>query len=308
MKDLLKIINLNKNNFLKLLSLSFKFKNNPYCNSELLKNKTIALYFTKPSTRTRISFETAIVQFGGTPLVLNYNDLQLGRGESIEDTARIFSLFCSGLVIRTFKDEELELFAKFSTIPVINALTNLHHPCQSIADIMTISEHYPDISKIKITYIGDGNNVAHSLIESSAILGLNLVISCPPGYEPNPNILKGALIIAEKTGSNIIINHDFMESAKNADVIYTDTWLSMGQEESEKNIRFEAFKKYQVNKKLMKLAKETAIFMHCLPAHRDYEVTSDIIDGKQSVVFQQSENRLYTAMGVLFALLKTELE
>lgn len=308
MKDLLMTAELTSKDFLYLLDLAADLKNNPYKHSKELTNETIALYFTKPSTRTRISFETAIVRLGATPIMLNSTDLQLGRGETIEDTAKVISRYCKAFVIRTFADEDVKTFAKASTIPVINALTDNHHPCQSLADMLTLRESFGDLAGRKIGYIGDGNNVAHSLIEASSLAGVNITIATPEGYEPQKEIVKNARKIAHSTGSKIIITNDINEAADNADAIYGDVWVSMGSEEAEHSKKLDYFKPFQINNALMSKAKKEAIFMHCLPCHRGKEVTAEIVDGPQSVVFDQAENRLHTSVAILYALIKGKLK
>lgn len=307
MKNLLKISDLNKEDFELLLELAANFKSSPYSSNLQLKGETIALYFTHPSTRTRLSFQAAISRLGGTSIILGTNDLQLGRGETIDDTARIFSQYCRAIVIRTASDEDMQVFANASRVPLINALSNNHHPCQALADVLTIKEYFHTLKGIKLAYIGDGNNVAHSLIEAAALNSIELTIACPPGHEPSSAILNLASNLAAKNGSSIKLLNSPKESVQNADVIYTDTWLSMGQDKEEKSERLKSFASFQITSELMKLAKPEAVFMHCLPAHRNEEVISDVIDGPQSIVFKQSENRLYTAQAVLYALLNNLL-
>lgn len=306
MKDLLTTAELTSKDFLYLLDLASNLKNNPYKYSKELTNETVALYFTKPSTRTRISFETAIARLGATPIMLNSTDLQLGRGETIEDTAKVISRYCKAFVIRTFADEDVKTFAGSSTIPVINALTDNHHPCQSLADMLTLRENFGDIARRKIGYIGDGTNVVHSLIEAAALVGVNITVATPKGYEPKKEIVENAQEMGKSTGAQIIITNDVNEAADNADAIYTDVWISMGAAgaEAEQAKRLDDFKSFQINNSLMSRARAGAIFMHCLPCHRGKEVTAEIIDGPQSVVFNQAENRLHTSVAVLYALIK----
>jgi len=308
MKDFLMTAELTGKDFLYLLDLAADLKNNPYKYNKELANETIALYFTKPSTRTRISFETAIARLGATPIMLNSTDLQLGRGETIEDTAKTISRYCKAFIVRTFADEDVKIFASASTIPVINALTDNHHPCQSLADMLTLQENFGDLIGRKIGYIGDGNNVAHSLIEAAALTGVNITIATPKGYEPQKEIVKNAQEIAKDTGAQITLTNDINEAANNADAIYSDVWVSMGSAEAEHSKRLEDFQSFQVNKALMSKAKSAAIFMHCLPCHRGKEVTAEIIDGPKSVVFNQAENRLHTSVAVLYALIKGTLK
>jgi ornithine carbamoyltransferase len=308
MKDLLRTAELTSKDFLYLLNLASELKMKPHKYNNELTNETVALYFTKPSTRTRISFETAIVRLGGTPIMLNSTDLQLGRGETIEDTAKVISRYCKAFVIRTFADEDVRKFASASTIPVINALTDNHHPCQSLADMLTLRENFGDLTGRKIGYIGDGTNVVHSLIEAAALVGVNITVATPKGYEPQNEIVESAREIGRSTGSQIIITNDVNEAVDNADAIYTDVWISMGTAETEQSKKLDDFKSFQVNKAFMSNAKAEAIFMHCLPCHRGKEVTAEIVDGAQSVVFSQAENRLHTSVAVLYALIKGTLE
>lgn len=268
----------------------------------LLKGKTLAMIFEKSSTRTRVSFEVGMTQLGGTALFLSKDDIQLGRGESIFDTANVLSRYVDAIMIRTFSQKTVEQFAQHATIPIINGLTDLYHPCQVLADLLTIQEKKGFLTGLKVAYIGDGNNMAHSLLVGCATLGINIAVATPPKYEPNESIVKEAKRFAEKESSIVNVTHNTLDAIKNADVVYTDVWASMGQEQ-EQNERAQVFKSFQVNSELMEHAKEDAIFMHCLPAHRGEEVTSDVIDGPQSVIFDQAENRLHAQKGLLVALL-----
>lgn len=265
--------------------------------SNYLKNKIITMIFQKPSTRTRVSFEVAIERLGGRAIVLNWNELQLSRGETIEDTARVLEKYVDCIIARVFFHSDLERMARVVSIPIINALSDYCHPCQALADLLTIKEKKGFSKKLKIAYIGDGNNVCNSLIFGCSKLGLKLIIASPKGYEPKDNILK-------KVNSKLIkIVNDPIVAAKDADVIYTDVWVSMGME-NEKEERMKVFLPFQVNKELFDLAKKDAIFMHCLPAHRGLEVTDEIIDSERSVVFEQAENRIYTQQALLKFLLQ----
>ena len=259
-----------------------------------LLGKSIGLYFEKASTRTRISFQAGIYQLGAQAIYINPNELQLGRGETIEDTAKVLSRYIHGFIIRTFDHEKIQRFAAIATIPIINALTDLHHPCQALADLMTIKEKKGRLKDIRFTYVGDGNNVANSLIDAAALTGMNLVIACPRGYEPDSAIY----IKARSEGARVDTVTDPENAVKDADVVYTDVWISMGQEK-ETVKKKKAFKDYQLNNKLLSLAKSDAIVMHCLPAHRGEEITDDVIDSSQSVVFDQAENRLHTQKALL---------
>ena len=263
-----------------------------------LKGKTLAMIFTKSSTRTRVSFEVGMYQLGGQALFLSNNDIQIGRGETIYDTAHVLSGMVDGIMIRTFKHSDVEDLAKYGSIPVINGLTDDQHPTQMLADLLTIKEHKGDLKGLKLCYVGDGNNVANSLLQACAKAGMDVAIGSPADYTCPDKYVKQAQKDAEITGSKILMTTDPFEAAENADVIYTDTWTSMGQEE-EKAKRVEIFKDYQVNSKLMGVAKKDAIFLHCLPAYRGYEVTEDVIDGPQSVVFDEAENRLHAHKAIL---------
>lgn len=269
---------------------------------EPLKGKTLGMIFHKPSTRTRVSFEVGTVQLGGYPLYLNANELQLGRGETIGDTARTLSRYLDGIMIRTFSHDSVVELAEYASIPVINGLTDLLHPCQVLADLLTIREHKGKLQGLKLTYIGDGNNMAHSLLTGCAMVGMDIAVVSPHGYEPNENIVSQARSIAANTGSQVIIENDINKEIINSDVIYTDVWVSMGQEK-EAAERMEKFKSYQLNNDLLKKAKEDAIVMNCLPAHRGEEITSEVMDGPNSVIFDQAENRLHAQKGLMAAIL-----
>lgn len=297
-RDFLRIKDLTKDEVYKIFDITKKLKNQRKKKRILsvLEGLSIGLLFTKPSTRTRVSFEVAIYELGGNSIYLSEKTTQISRGEAVKDTASVLSRYIDGLIIRTYEQEEVEEFAEWSTFPVINALTDLLHPCQALADFFTIYEKKGTLENIKITYIGDGNNVCHSLILGADLLGIEIRISCPEKYIPSEKIL------------NQIENKDLVKIDTNpekfisdADVIYTDTWVSMG-EEKEAEERKRVFKNYQVNRKLLESAKQDFIFMHCLPAHRGWEVEDEVIDGKNSVVFDQAENRLHTQKSLLYFL------
>jgi len=260
-----------------------------------LQNKTLAMIFEKSSTRTRVSFETGMVQLGGHALFLSPRDTQFGRGEPIEDSARVLSRMVDSIMIRTFEHANVEKFAQHSSVPVINGLTDLYHPCQLLADIQTWWEHRGDIKGATVAWIGDGNNMCHSYMNAAKRFDFHLNIACPQQYSPNQDI-------AQQTKEHISISEDPLVAAKNADLIVTDVWASMGQEE-EQNQRQEVFKNFQVNKALLKLANKDALFMHCLPAHRGEEVSAEIIDGTQSVVWDEAENRLHAQKALIETLL-----
>jgi ornithine carbamoyltransferase len=271
--------------------------------SSELSGKILGMIFEKPSTRTRVSFEAAMLQLGGHAIYLNANDLQLRRGEPLEDTAKVLSRFVDGIMIRAFSHQTLEILAEHATVPVINGLTNLHHPAQVLADLLTIWEHKGTLQGLKLCYVGDGNNnVTHSLIEGAALVGMNISVASPPGYEPDESVVVKAREIGQITGSTIEILHSPIKAVQDADVIVTDVWISMGLEQ-EREERLKVFVDYQVNAKLCSYAKNDFIFLHCLPAVRGEEVTSEIIDGPHSVVFDEAENRLHAQKAILKALL-----
>ncbi len=264
---------------------------------EPLKNKVLGMVFEKSSTRTRVSFETGMIQFGGQAIFLSPRDTQLGRGEPIEDSARVLSSMVDIIMIRTFEHSKIETFAKYSTVPVINALTDIYHPCQLLADVQTYVENRGDIRGKTVTWIGDGNNMCHSYINAAKQFGFNLVISTPAGFEADKRIIANAK-------DSVHLESNPLKAAKNADLVVTDVWASMGQEE-EQRIREKAFANYQVNDAIMAEANSDALFMHCLPAHREEEVSSSVIDGPQSVVFQEAENRLHSQKALLEFLMGT---
>jgi len=262
-----------------------------------LKNKTLGLIFQKPSTRTRVSFEAGMFQLGGKAISLSLNDLQFSRGETTGDTARVLSRYLDGVVIRS-EHRFLVEFAKNASIPVINGLTELFHPCQILSDLFTIQEQGKNLKNLHITFVGDGNNICHSLMQAAAKLGMNMVISGPKGYEPSRKIINQTIKEAKKNRGSIKIIHNPLEAVRGADIIYTDTWVSMGQEKEEAK-RLKDFISYQVNKKLLEKAKSNCLVMHCLPAHRGQEITSEVIDGKHSIVWEQAENRLHVQKAIL---------
>lgn len=267
-----------------------------------LQGKSLGMIFDKPSTRTRISFEVGMMQLGGYAIQLNRQELQLGRGESIGDTAKVLSRYIDAILIRTHSHTLVTELAEAADIPVINGLTEREHPCQALADILTLIEHKGDLHDRTVCYVGDGNNVLHSLMHISALTGLHLSICTPKGYEPSPAVWQEAESIAKLTGASLSFSYHPAQAVKGADAVYTDVWASMGQEE-EKDERSQAFAEYQVNRALMAQAKPDAIFLHCLPAYRGLEVSADVIDGPQSVVFDQAENRLHVQKALLLSLL-----
>ncbi len=284
------------------LGLKLKDENKKGIEHHILKGKTLAMIFTKSSTRTRVSFETGMYQLGGFPMFLSANDIQLGRGESIYDTANVLSRFVDGIMIRTFDHQDVLDLAEFGSIPIINGLTDLLHPCQVMADLMTVYEHKGKLEGLKFAYIGDGNNMANSILYGCAKAGMDVSVATPVGYAPDAEVIANAKDDAKKTGSEIVITNDPVEAIMNADVVCTDTWVSMGQE-AEKAERIKIFGDYQVNAELFAKSKEDSIFLHCLPAYRGYEVTEDVIDGPRSVIFDEAENRLHAQKAVLAAVM-----
>ncbi len=264
----------------------------------VLKGKTLGMIFHKPSTRTRVSFEVGMYQLGGYPLFLSAQELQLRRGESVGDTARTLSRYLDGIMIRTFAQEDLEELAAYASIPVINGLTDLVHPTQALADIMTVEEHKGKLHGLKLAFIGDGNNVAHSLLHICAKVGMKMVIACPAGYEPDPRVMAEAQADAAKTGASLEVIEDPAAAVKEADVVYTDLWASMGQE-GEQEARRRVFSRYQVNSALLRNAAPDVIVLHCLPAHRGEEITDEVMDGPHSVVFEEAENRLHMHKAIM---------
>jgi len=285
------------------MSEKLKFENkNGIRHNHLLKGKTLGLIFAKSSTRTRVSFEVAMYQLGGYSLFLSASDIQLGRGETLPDTARTLSRYIDGIMIRTYNHSDVIDLANCSSIPVINGLTDSQHPCQILADLLTIKEYKGKFKGIKLAYVGDGNNVANSLLIGCAKTGVDISVATPKGYECEADSIELAKEAATESGSRIVLTEDPYEAVKEADVVYTDTWVSMGKEH-EKEERKKIFMPYQVNEKLMSVAKSDAIFMHCLPAYRGFEVVDEVIDGPQSVVFDQAENRLHAQKAVLVKLM-----
>ena len=300
MKNLLSILDI-KNEVNEILKIAKDFKDGKIENKPL-DGKSLAMIFQKSSTRTRVSFEVGMYELGGKSLFLSANELQMGRGEPITDTAKVLSRYVHGIMIRAIDHQDVVEFAKEANVPIISGLTDLEHPCQALADMQTVKEYKGNFNG-KFVYVGDGNNVCNSLLLICACLGMDISIASPKGYEPNKEIIEEGKEIAKKTGSNIIITEDVKLAVKDADVVYTDVWVSMGDEDQEEKRRSDLLK-YQVNKESMKLASGDAIFMHCLPAIHEEEVTSEVIDGPQSVIIDQAENRLHAQKAVLYYLLK----
>ena len=304
MKDFISLHDLTKEEIENLIDLSIKIKTDLKngIQYKVLKNKTLGMIFSKSSTRTRVSFEVGMTQLGGYPLFLSANDIQLGRGETIYDTAKVLERYIDGIMIRTFSHDDVIELAEHADIPVINALTDLLHPCQVLADLQTVYEKKGTLKDLKFAYIGDGNNMAHSIMYGCAKVGIDCAIASPEGYMPDSQVTLNAKDDAKKSGADLIITDDPVEAIKDADIVYTDTWVSMGQE-AEKAERIKIFMPYQVNKELFKNAKADALFMHCLPAYRGYEVTEDVIDGKNSVIFDEAENRLHAQKAIMATLM-----
>lgn len=304
MNDFISLHDVSKEELNELLALAIKLKdeNKKGIEHHLLKGKTLGMIFTKSSTRTRVSFEVGMTQLGGYPLFLSSNDIQLGRGETIYDTAKVLERYLDGIMIRTFAHQDVLDLAEHADIPIINALTDLLHPCQVLADLLTIYEHKGTLENLKLCYIGDGNNMTHSLMYGCAKAGMHCSVATPENYTCDEEVVKSAKADFEASGKTLTITTDPVEAIKDADVVYTDTWVSMGQE-AEKQERIKVFMPYQVNKELFAHAKSDALFMHCLPAYRDYEVTSDVIDGPNSVIFDEAENRLHAQKAILVKLM-----
>ncbi len=301
--DFLSVRDMSTKEILETFSLARKMKTNRRKFAKALQGKTLALIFEKPSLRTRTSFDVGIQQLGGFSLYLSPAEISLGKRESVHDVAKNLERMVQGIMIRTFAHQIVIDMAKHASIPVINGLTDYSHPCQAMADYLTIQEKKKKLKGLKLCYVGDGNNVAHSLMFAGARLGVSVTIACPPGYEPNPSATQQAIGDAKATGARIEVVQDPVEGVRNADVVYTDVWASMGQE-AEAEARKKIFLPYQVNRGLMSKAKKDAIFMHCLPAHRGDEVTDEVIDSPQSVVFDEAENRLHAQKAIMYQLMK----
>ncbi|ABS23058.1 ornithine carbamoyltransferase [Bacillus cytotoxicus] len=303
-KHVLTLEELTQEEIISVIKFAIYLKKNKH--EPFLKGKILGLIFDKQSTRTRVSFEAGMMQLGGHGMFLSGKDMQLGRGESIADTAKVLSKYIDGIMIRTFSHADVEELAKKANIPVINGLTDDHHPCQALADLMTIYEEVRTFKGIKLAYIGDGNNVCHSLLVASAKVGMDMAVATPRGYEPNGRMIQKALEIAEETGAKLEFFHAPQLAVAEADFVYTDVWMSMGQEGAqEKKVIFQPF---QINCELVQYAKKTYRFLHCLPAHRGEEVTSEIIDGMHSIVFTQAENRLHAQKALLVSIFENMKE
>lgn len=300
MKHLLKLQDLNREEILDILNLAdqLKYENHNGIEHHILKGKTLGMIFQKSSTRTRVSFETGMYQLGGQALFLSNRDLQIGRGEPVQDTARVLSRYLDGIMIRTFEQKEVEDLAEYGSIPIINGLTDYCHPCQVLADLMTIREYKKSFDGLKFCFIGDGNNMANSLIVGAITMGMECAIACPDEYKPDAKIMEWANANGKFTCSSNIL-----ECAKDADILYTDVWASMGQEE-EKAQREKVFKDYQINDAVMDAAKDNAMVLHCLPAHREEEITAKVFEAHANEIFDEAENRLHAQKAVLVKLLQ----
>jgi ornithine carbamoyltransferase len=300
-RDYLSVDDLGTPEIIHLLDLAASLKADRSLHRDGLRDATVALIFEKASTRTRVSFEVAVGQLGGRPMTLSSSDLQLGRGETIEDTGRVLSRYVDAIILRTFEQERLEALAGAASVPVINALSDFEHPCQALADLLTIRERSGPLRGRVLAYVGDGNNVAHSLLLAGAKTGMTVRVAAPTGFEPIPQIVQRASEIAEDTGGSVEVLADPQSAVKGAHVVYTDVWASMGQED-ESEERSLVFRPYQVNAALVDAADPEAIVLHCLPAHRGLEITDDVIDGPRSAVWDQAENRLHTQKALLLLL------
>jgi len=301
-RDYLSVDDLTREELAGVLDLSGKVKAQPGDAAEALRGKSVAMIFEKPSTRTRVSFEVAIASTGAHPVALSSAELQLGRGESIEDTGRVLSRYVDAIVLRTFEQERLEVLAGSATVPVVNALSDFEHPCQCLADLLTIREIKGELAGRTLTYLGDGNNVTHSLLLGGTKMGMHLRVATPPGFEPIPQIVQRATEIAERTGGSVLTTNDAREASAGADVLYTDVWASMGQE-AEADERSLVFPAYTLDLAKVSVARPDVTVLHCLPAHRGQEITDEVIDGPHSAVWDQAENRLHTQKALLLWLL-----
>lgn len=301
-RHLLRVDDLSGRELTALLDHADELKASRGTHARDLSGQSVGLLFERPSTRTRVSFEVAIAELGATPVALTAGELQLGRGETIEDTARALSRYLHALVVRTSAQSRLETLAGAGTVPVVNALSDFAHPCQALADLQTVREYKGRLAGLRLAYLGDGNNVAHSLLTAGAMVGMHVAVASPPGYEPIPQVLEAAKAAAGETGGSVALTDDPLEAAAAADVVYTDVWASMG-EDSEHETRALIFRPFQVGAHVMDAANPDAIVMHCLPAHRGEEIAGEVLDGEQSVVWVQAENRLHTAKAVLHLLM-----
>jgi len=298
-KDFLTVLDLSSEELHGLITRSIELKSGVDANKCPLIGKSIGLLFEKSSTRTRVSLEVGVYQLGGQSIYMNPKEIQIGRGETIHDSAKVLSRYLSGIIIRTYSHNTLTEFASYASIPVVNGLSDLHHPCQALADLMTVYEKKGKLKGLRLAFIGDGNNVAHSLIEAASLTGMHIILACPKGCEPDPDVLEKA---RTSSSGQITVIREPAEAVANADVVYTDVWVSMGQEK-EAARKKRKFKKYQINGELLSHAKKDALVLHCMPAHRGEEITDEVMDSLQSAVFDQAENRLHTQKALLEFLL-----
>ena len=302
-KDLLTVNDLTNAEIDDILDLTKKVKEDKEAYSDALKGKCIGLIFQKPSNRTRVSFEIGMVQLGGYAIYLGPNEIVMGVRESVKDVACVLSRYLDGIVARTYKHEDVVNLAKHADVPVINGLSDLAHPCQGLSDIFTIKERFGKFKGIRLAYVGDGNNVLNSLISASAKVGLDVAVATPKGYEPDKKVVDFARLAAARSGSKVELFKRAEDAVRGADIVYTDVWVSMGQDKERKK-REKAFKSFQVNDPLLKLANRGCLVMHCLPAHRGQEITDSVIDSKNSVIYDQAENRMHTEKAILLKLIK----
>jgi len=301
-KDFLRVADLTPARLAHLLDLAAAMEDEPLGWVESLRGRSVACFFAKPSTRTRVSFAAAAARLGLSPIVLRPDELQLGRGEPIADTARALSAYCDAIVIRTFAQRDIEETAAAASVPVINALSDAHHPCQALADVLTVREWFGRLEGVRLAFVGDGNNVAHSLLEAGALTGMEIAVASPPGYAPSSQVVADARALARTTGAAIEVVEDPRDAVRGAHSVYTDVWVSMG-DDAERDERLRDLRPYEVNEELLALARPDAIFMHCLPAHRGEEVAAAVIDGARSVVWEQAANRESTAQALLYTLI-----
>ncbi|MBP2029117.1 ornithine carbamoyltransferase [Methanohalophilus levihalophilus] len=300
MKHLLSMADLSHDEIMEILEMAEDLKEKRMRGkvTDLLKNKSLGMIFEKSSTRTRVSFEVGMADLGGHALYLNYRDLQIGRGETIADTAQVLSRYLAAITARVNNHSTVTELAKYSSIPVINALSDKEHPCQILADFLTIKEYKSHLKGLKLTWVGDGNNVCNSMILGCALMGMEIAVACPPGYEPDEDIVAQA----REMGGNVLVTSDPLEAANDADVLYTDVWVSMGDED-ERDKRLSDLEAYQINSRLVETAKNDVIVMHCLPAHRGEEISAEVMDGPHSVVFDEAENRLHAQKALILKLM-----
>jgi ornithine carbamoyltransferase len=308
MRHFLKTADLSAEQLRALLDLSHQLVADPLLHRGLLANESVVLHFAEPSTRTRLSMETAVARLGGLPISVGPDDLQLGRGETIEDTARVVSTYAKAFVIRSDSDDDVQTFAKAARIPVVNALTPTHHPCQSLADLLTLEQCLGDLTQVRVAWVGDGNNVCHSLMEALALAGATLHVATPESLAPDDEVVRRAQRLADEHGATLVVGTDPQAAVDGVHAVYTDTWNSMDTPDEERKEREELLTPYRVTEELMQGAHDDAIFLHCLPGHRGEEMTAEVIDGPRSKVVQQAGNRLPTAAAVLATLVSDALE